>query len=119
LRLQYTAAAKSSSLDNVSKALENLSAVFKKDAKLSNVLAAPTLSAEDKKAIVAELTKHVGSAADKEGTVKNFLNTLADNNRLGVLQSVCEKFETLMSAYRGEVEMTVTSATVGFSTRTS
>jgi len=94
----------------VSKALENLSSVFKKDAKLANVLAAPTLTAEDKKQIVAELTKHVGGVPDREGTVKNFLNTLADNNRLGVLESVCHKFETLMGAYRGEVELTVTSA---------
>ena len=42
--------------------------------------------------------------------MKNFLDTLAANNRLGVLEGVVEKFGTLMSAYRGEVELTVTSA---------
>ncbi|KAI7349225.1 hypothetical protein KC354_g13314, partial [Hortaea werneckii] len=41
---------------------------------------------------------------------KNFLQTLAENNRLSVLEGVCEKFSTLMSAARGEVEMTITSA---------
>ena len=72
---------------------------------------APTLSAEDKSQIVAELQKHTGGA-DKEGTVKNFLSTLADYNRLGLLRGVCEKFGDLMSAARGEVELTVTSASV-------
>ena len=40
-----------------------------------------------------------------------FFATLADNNRLGVLEGVCEKFAVLMSAAKGEVEMTITSAT--------
>lgn len=39
------------------------------------------------------------------------MQTLAENNRLGVLEGVCEKFGTLMGAYRGEVELTITSAT--------
>ena len=74
-------------------------------------MTAPTLSSEDKAAIVAELHKHTGGA-DKGDTVKNFLNTLADYNRLGLLKGVCEKFGELMSAARGEVELTVTSASV-------
>ena len=49
---------------------------------------------------------------DKGDTVKNFLKTLADNNRLGVLQGVCEKFTTLMGAARGEIDLTITSASV-------
>lgn len=49
---------------------------------------------------------------DKGDTVKNFLKTLADNNRLGILQGVCEKFTTLMGAARGEVDLTITSASV-------
>lgn len=46
--------------------------------------------------------------------MKNFLKTLAENNRLGILQGVCEKFTILMGAARGEVDLTVTSATVSF-----
>ncbi|KAI9844544.1 MAG: ATP synthase F0 subcomplex subunit OSCP atp5 [Sclerophora amabilis] len=105
----YTAAAKTSSLDSVAKALSLLSAVFKKDTKLPGILRTPTLTASDKSQIVTELQRHTGSV-DKGDTVKSFLNTLAANNRLGVLESVCEKFQTLMGAYRGEVELTVTSA---------
>jgi len=50
-----------------------------------------------------------GTGAD---TVKNFLGALAENNRLDILPGVAEKFAVLMSAAKGEIEMTVTSATV-------
>ncbi|KAL3960021.1 hypothetical protein ACCO45_005138 [Purpureocillium lilacinum] len=103
----YTAASKSSSLDPTAKALANLGAIVEKDTKLSQILAAPTLTPEDKSAIVAELNKHAGGSS---ATVKNFLDTLAENNRLGLLQGVCSKFGQIMAAARGEVEMTVTSA---------
>jgi F-type H+-transporting ATPase subunit O len=108
---QYTAAAKTNALDSTGKSLSSLQGVFKKDPKLVEILHAPTLSASDKQQIVQELQKHIGSA-DKEGIVKNFLNTLAENNRLGVLEGVVEKFGVLMGAHRGEVELVVTSAAV-------
>ncbi|RYC78423.1 hypothetical protein BFJ63_vAg18704 [Fusarium oxysporum f. sp. narcissi] len=103
----YTAAAKMSTLDLTAKAIVNLSNIFIKDTKLTKVLSTPRLTAEDKSAIVAELSKHTGTNVV---TVKNLLQTLAENNRLGHLQGVCEKFGELMSAKRGEVEMTITSA---------
>ena len=87
--------------------MENFQATFKKDAKLQTILSAPTLSPEDKQQIVAELQKSTNST-DK--TVTQFLETLAANNRLSILEGVSEKFGTLMSAARGEVEMTITSA---------
>ncbi|ROW06405.1 hypothetical protein VMCG_04401 [Cytospora schulzeri] len=103
----YTAAAKSSSLDPTANALNKLSNLVAKDAKLVKILEAPMLSPADKSAIVAELEKTSGGSE----TIKNFLNTLAENNRLSLLGPVCTKFSELMSASRGEVEMTVTSAT--------
>ena len=109
---QYTAAAKTSTLEPTARALGALGEVFKKDAKLPVILAAPSLTAKDKAQIVAELARHTGGAADKTDMVKNFLATLADNNRLAVLPGVCDKFGALMSAYRGEVELAVTSASV-------
>jgi len=93
----------------VSRSLDNMSATFKRDTRLQSILTAPTLSVEDKKQIVAEIQKSI-NVTDKTNTVQNFLNTLAENNRLSVLEGVCEKFNTIMSASRGEVEMTITSA---------
>ena len=83
--------------------------MLKRDAKLPGILSAPSLTADDKKAIVTELQKHAPSGGD---VIKNFLNTLAENNRLGALEGVCDKFAELMSAHRGEVELVVTSAAV-------
>ncbi|CAL3972696.1 unnamed protein product [Diplocarpon coronariae] len=105
----YTAAVKNSTLDSTAKAIAALSDVYHKDAKLATIMQAPTLSAEDKSSIIAELQKHTGGA-DKGDTVKNFLSTLAFYNRLGLLKGVCGKFGELMSAAKGEVELTVTSA---------
>ena len=89
--------------------MDNLSSTFKRDAKLQSILTAPTLSVSDKQQIIGEIQKSIG-VQDKGDTIKNFLNTLAANNRLSVLEGVTEKFALLMSASRGEVEMTITSA---------
>jgi len=74
-------------------------------------LTAPTLSDSDKSQIIAELEKHTGGQ-DKSNTVKNFLQALAENNRLALLDGICEKFGTLMSASRGEMELIITTASV-------
>lgn len=54
----------------------------------------------------------MGAGAEKSEILTNFLQTLAENNRLGVLEGVCEKFEVLMGAHRGEIELNITSAQV-------
>ncbi|EMC95016.1 hypothetical protein BAUCODRAFT_149048 [Baudoinia panamericana UAMH 10762] len=105
----YTAAVKQGTLDTVSKALDNLLNTFKRDTALQTILGAPTLSGSDKSQIIAEIQKST-NVQDKGDTLRHFLETLAENNRLNQLEGVCEKFGTLMSAARGEVEMIITSA---------
>ncbi|GAP89012.1 putative ATP synthase subunit 5 [Rosellinia necatrix] len=105
----YTAAVKSSTLDPTAKALSALADLYAKDAKLAAVMATPTLTEADKSAILAELQKNLGAAGAND-TVKNFLATLAENNRLALLKDVCDKFGQIISASRGEIEMIVTSA---------
>ncbi|KAI0853739.1 OSCP-domain-containing protein [Daldinia vernicosa] len=105
----YTAAVKTSSLDPTAKALSTLSDLLAKDQKLVTILNTPTLSDSDKSAIVAELQKNLGPVSSNE-TVKNFLATLAENNRLGILPGVSEKFNQIMRAARGEVELVIISA---------
>jgi len=104
----YTAAVKSSTLDPTAKAIQSLAALGEKDPKLITILNAPTRTPEDKSAIVAELSKQIGATSNE--TIKNFLNALAENNRLGLLKGVADKFGTLIAAAKGEVELTVTSA---------
>ena len=92
------------------RALAALAGVLKCEPALAAQLRAPALGAADKTTLVGRLQKQAG--ADRDGVLRNFLATLADNNRLGVLEGVCDKFEVLMSAFRGEVELVVTSAAV-------
>lgn len=106
----YTAAVKNQTLDRTAKAINELKILYQKDPKLSKILQAPSLSAGDKSAIIDELQKRIGDSG-RGDTVRNFMKTLAEYNRLGLLQSVCEKFGQLISAARGEVEATVISAT--------
>ncbi|KAF5860636.1 ATP synthase F0 subcomplex subunit OSCP atp5, partial [Aspergillus alliaceus] len=103
----YTASAKSANLEQTSKAIAALGETLKADRKLTSLISAPTLTSSDKSQIVQELHKLTG---DKGDVVKNFLQTLAENNRLGLLEGVCEKFATLMGAHRGEIELNITSA---------
>merc|ERR1739841_240538 len=84
--------------------LENLYNTFKTDKQLQAIMSAPTLSASDKSQVVQELQKTM-AVQDKDNTIKNFLQTLAENNRLSVLEGVCEKFSTLMSAARLDNKM--------------
>lgn len=91
----------------MAKALSALNSTFAKDPKLATILASPTLSANDKSQLITELLRVVSSS---DATTKNFLQTLAANNRLNLLPGVASKFEELMSASRGEVELTITSA---------
>ncbi|CAK7197708.1 ATP synthase F0 subcomplex subunit OSCP atp5 [Sporothrix eucalyptigena] len=104
----YTAAVKTSTLDPTAKTLAALSALLSKDAKLGSILATPTLSSADKSAVVAELLKSTNSTS--QPTVSHFLQTLAENNRLGLLGDISAKFSELIRAANGEVEMVVTSA---------
>ncbi|KAL1894304.1 ATP synthase F0 subcomplex subunit OSCP atp5 [Ceratocystis pirilliformis] len=103
----YTAAVKTSSLDATAKAVASLDSLFAKDSKLGAVLSAPTLSDSDKSSIITELLKAAGTS---DVTTKNFLDALAENNRLNLLEGALSKFSILMAAARGEVEMTITSA---------
>lgn len=91
--------------------MASLGGILKSDKKLQGILAAPTLSEQDKSQIVAELEKHTGGQ-DKSNTIKNFLAALAENNRLALLEGICDKFGVLMSATRGEMELTITTASV-------
>lgn len=71
------------------------------------MLHTPTLTVGDKKQVVEELVKASGT---QDKTFANFLQTLANNNRLGYLKGVCEKFAELMAAHRGEIELRIISA---------
>ncbi|EPS44982.1 hypothetical protein H072_940 [Dactylellina haptotyla CBS 200.50] len=105
----YIASAKTSTLDTVDKSLKSLKTILDKDPKLITVISSPTLTPADKSFLITEIQKAVpGASGDKN--FKNLLEVLAENNRLGLLGGIAEKFAVLMGAHRGEIEATITSA---------
>lgn len=106
---QYTAAVKVKELEQVDKTLQKCKQLLEKDASLKQILSTPRLDASSKALVVQTLSKAI--TANK--ATENFLNVLAENNRLGLLPGVVEQFSKLMKAHRGEIEAIVTSAQVG------
>ena len=90
------------------KTLQKIEQYLKKNATMEQVLSAPALDAPSKGTVVQTLSKVV--SANK--ATENFLNVLAENNRLGLLRGVIKQFSTLMKAHRNEVEAIVWSAQV-------
>ncbi|KAE8213041.1 hypothetical protein CF319_g210 [Tilletia indica] len=78
-------------------------------AKFTAFLNNPTLAVKDKAAGIEQLLSLKDGKADP--VTKNLFTVLAENGRLGDTPKVLEGFLQLMSAHRGEVTITVTSAT--------
>ncbi|KAL9940933.1 hypothetical protein V8E36_000421 [Tilletia maclaganii] len=76
--------------------------------KFSAFLNNPTLAAKDKTAGIEKLLGHKNSQPD--AITKNLFSVLAENGRLSDTPKVLEGFLELMSAHRGEVTVTVTTA---------
>lgn len=83
-----------------------LKTIVSEDAKLATILENPALSGEDKKAVITTFSQ----AINADATVVNFLTLLAENNRLSLIPSIANQFETLTNAAKGVVEATITSA---------
>lgn len=111
----YGAALKKSpaTLDTVQKELTSISSAIKSDGKLAAFVNNPTLSAKDREAGIQALFQQAGGP--KKGEVsditKNLFGVLSENGRLVEASDVIESFSELVSKYKGELEVTVTSAT--------
>ncbi|KAF9326036.1 ATP synthase F0 subcomplex subunit OSCP atp5 [Podila minutissima] len=102
----YTAAAKKSALDAVEADLQQVKRVVEKDTKLREFLENPTINRIEKKSGVQKM---LGAGKYNELT-KNFFDTLAENGRLYDTVKIINSYGSLMSAGRGEVQVTITSA---------
>ncbi|XP_068698759.1 ATP synthase subunit O, mitochondrial-like [Montipora foliosa] len=102
----YSAAAKQDSLEKVEKELSQVDELIKSNEKLSEYLANPTLDKLKKQSLLTDVLK---SQKYSDLTV-NLFGTLAENNRLRLAHSVVTAFGKLMSAARGEVLCSITTA---------
>lgn len=112
----YSAALKQSpqTLSKVQTDLDAVHKTIKDSLEVSNFIKDPTLSVKDRSAGLSALFKAAeGTAAKKEPVsdiTKNFFHLLAENGRLGETQGVIEGFNELVSKYKGELTVTITSA---------
>ena len=60
------------------------------------------------------LSQTGGGAAEATKAVRNLLQVMSENGRLGHLDGVVAAFERIMRAHKGEVDVVVTSSQVRF-----
>ena len=104
----FSAASKKKSLDAVEEDLKTFQATLKKDQRLADFLADPSI----KRGLKAQ---GLASACDKlkmNELSKNLFLALAENGRFGVAEAVVNSFSTIMAAHRGEVVCEVVTAKV-------
>ncbi|KAK9899234.1 F1 complex, OSCP/delta subunit of ATPase [Cystobasidium minutum MCA 4210] len=108
----FSAASKAGSggkvLTQVESDLVSLQGLIKSSPEVATFLNNPTLAASEKASGMKDLLGKVGSNASDY--TRNFLNVLAENGRLYETEKVIEAFQQIMSSYKGELEITITSA---------
>jgi len=102
----YSAATKEKKLDVVEKELKEIQGLLKKDIKLAEFMVNPTIKRNQKRDV---LTASFQKKNYSKITV-NLFAAMADNGRLNKLNAVFGTFDKMMSAHRGEVLCTVTTA---------
>ncbi|ORY24299.1 OSCP/delta subunit of ATPase [Naematelia encephala] len=103
----YLAALKRSEkdLDTLSKDIDAFDKKIKEDPQVAAFIDNPTLSQGERQAAISSVVPKGASPI-----LLNLLNVLSENGRLAAAPKVFADFNTLMSAYRGELEVIVTSA---------
>uniref|UniRef100_K7GJ23 ATP synthase peripheral stalk subunit OSCP, mitochondrial n=1 Tax=Pelodiscus sinensis TaxID=13735 RepID=K7GJ23_PELSI len=101
----YSAASKQKKLDQVEKELSRVSTLLK-DPKLSSVVLNPHI-----KSVIKQKTVNDILVKEKLSQITiNFMKVLAENGRLQRTPDVISAFGKIMSAYRGEVLCSITTA---------
>ncbi|RXK38540.1 ATP synthase F1, delta subunit [Tremella mesenterica] len=103
----YLAAIRKSTqeLEKLAKDIEAFEKKLASDAKVAAFMENPTLSASDRAKVLPTLVPSGSSPI-----LLNLLGVLSENGRLTSATKVFQDFQSLMSAYRGELEVVVTSA---------
>lgn len=102
----FTASAKDSTIEKSYQALGKVKELLQKDPKIQEYFSSPALSIDDRLIVVDTVSESL--KLDK--TVSNFLQVLAENNRLVEFDGVYKSFSVLNDANNGVVDATVTSA---------
>jgi F-type H+-transporting ATPase subunit delta len=88
------------------KEAQELSALVAASKQLREVWAAPSIPAEQKRAVLDAIVKREGVSR----TVRNFVAVLMDHRRIGFLAAIVKEFELELDARMGFVEAQIASA---------
>ncbi|XP_030376096.1 ATP synthase subunit O, mitochondrial [Scaptodrosophila lebanonensis] len=102
----YSAASRTSQLDQVEKDLTALQATIKADKKLREYVTSPIIN----RSVMGNALQEAAAKLRFASSTANLLGLLADNGRLKKLDTVINAFKTIMAAHRGEVVCEVVSA---------
>jgi len=97
-------------LSKVQSELASISSSIKSTPELSAFISNPTLSLKERTAGLQALFAAAGKKEAVSDLTKNFFGVLNENGRLGETNGAIEGFNELVSKYRGELEVVVTSA---------
>ena len=86
--------------------LEEFHALLSGSGELRILFSTPAVTAEKKKAVLAELAQAMGL----EPVTRNFLNVVIDHDRMGLLGEIAEAFEALLNERLGIAVAEVTAA---------
>lgn len=103
----WTSAKKENALPSINESMKKLGAIFEKSPSIPTLLQDPSLTSIKRAEIVELISKEVNSNSK---IFKNFLNVLAENNRLGLISEAPQAFEELWKAAEGKVDVHVISA---------
>lgn len=103
----FNVAVKDSKINEVSASLNSLSNLLEQDQKLNDIFQNPALSLKDRQTVVDTVIK--SRRSNLEPSVANFLNVLAENNRLNFFGKINENFAKLNDNYNGVVNASITT----------
>lgn len=98
-------------LTKVHTELSSVATTIRKDSSLSAIVHNPTLSLKERnKGLQSIFAKVEGAGPKLSDITKNLFTVLSENGRLGETEGVIEGFNELVTQYKGELNVTVTSA---------
>ena len=102
----FSAASKENQLDKVEKDMILMGQIMEKNKEAAETLKSPIVTKQEKKQILQRLAKE-----HQLGPLSlNTLVAMSENGRLSLIPKFLKSFSLIMSAQRGEVQVTVTTA---------
>jgi F-type H+-transporting ATPase subunit O len=102
----YSAASKENKLDQVERDINTIGELFQKNNRIGETLKSPIVAKKDKKDILENLAKEYNLSP----LTLNVFSAMSEHGRLSLVPKLLRTFAAIMSAARGEVLTTVTTA---------